>query len=229
MHPTVRSDPIPFRPISSCPIPQIEMRVCGLGWSDLATTWQKQGESLAASVGRLKGHLKDVLIEEAVRTRRGELVWSPDGVLLKPEEAALPDFKAKTLKQLGTRTHDAGELAARALCSPEQVAAASRRERERREEAGFTDAVQVSQPKAPTMTNSLVGARVEICWGNYISTVDNKTKVSPLPASNTRPSHPTPPSPTPPCPTRSCQLPNPTIHPTRTGQDVVPSESCPDR
>ena len=86
---------------------------------------------MAASVRRLKGHLKDVLIEKAVRTRRGEIVWSPDCVLLKPEEAALPDFKAKTLKQLGTRTHDAGKLAARALCSPKQVAAASRRERKR--------------------------------------------------------------------------------------------------
>ena len=69
-----------------------------MGWDGV--TWrrrgrtQKQGESLTASVGRLKGHPKDVLIEEAVRTRCGEIVWSPDGVLLKPEEAALPDFKA---------------------------------------------------------------------------------------------------------------------------------------
>ena len=32
-------------------------------------------------------------------------------------------------------------------------------------------------PKAPQLDASLVGTRLEICWGNYISTEDNKTKV----------------------------------------------------
>ena len=59
-----------------------------------------------------------------------------------PTEAAMPDLRAKTLKQLGTPTDDSTELAARSLCSPEQLAAAIVRERERREAAGFTDAVQ---------------------------------------------------------------------------------------
>ena len=52
---------------------QIEMRVNGLGWSDLATTWQQKGESLEDSVDRLRVHLKDVLVEERVRERRGEI------------------------------------------------------------------------------------------------------------------------------------------------------------
>ena len=154
---------------------QIEMRVYGIGWRDLATTWQHTGESLADSVSRLKGHLKDVLIEESVRTRRGEIVWK-DGKLVEPSEAALPDFEAKSRKQLGTRTADAEELSSRALCSPEQIAAASQRERERREAAGFTDAVQMVMPQAPTLPLA-VGTQLEVCWGNYISTIDNKSKV----------------------------------------------------
>ena len=160
---------------------QIEMRVNGLGWSDLATTWQSTGESLAQSVSRLTGHLKEVLVEESVRTRRGEVVWEEQSSsgevvweLVKPSEAALPDFEAKSRKQLGTRTADATSLAARALCSPEQIAAASQRERERREAAGFTDAVQMTMPKAPILP-LVVGTQLEVCWGKYRSTVDGST------------------------------------------------------
>ena len=69
-------------------------------------------------------------------------------------------------------------LASRALCSPEQLAASIARERERREAAGFTDAVQMKMPqKPPDFSSRLVGTQIEICWGNYISTSDNKTKV----------------------------------------------------
>ena len=97
-------------------------------------------------------------------------------LLVKPAEAALPDFEAKTRKQLGTHTTDAKALASRALCSPAQIAAASQRERERREAAGFTDAVQMVMPPEPTLPIA-VGTQLEVCWGNYVSTIDNKTKV----------------------------------------------------
>jgi hypothetical protein len=53
---------------------QIEMRVNGLGWSDLATPWQQKGESLAASVERLRIHLKDVLVEERVHCKTTRVV-----------------------------------------------------------------------------------------------------------------------------------------------------------
>ena len=110
-----------------------------------------------------------------MRTRRSEVKWI-NGELVKPSSAPLPDFQAKTIKQLGTPTEDSRELAARALCSPEQVAASSQRERVRREAAGFTDAVQMTMPKAPTLPLP-VGTQLEVCWGKYTSTVDNKTKV----------------------------------------------------
>ena len=43
---------------------------------------------------------------------------------------------------------------------------------------GFTDAVQMTQPpKPPQLTAALAGTQLEICWGNYISTEDNKTRV----------------------------------------------------
>ena len=149
---------------------QIELRVNGLGWNDLATTWQHTGETLKGSVARLGLHLKEILVEEGVRTRRGEVVWH-NGQLIKPAEAPLPDFEAKSLKQLGTRTEDATELASRALCSPEQIAVASQRERERREAAGFTDAVQIAMPREPTMPLR-DGTQLEVCWGTYRSTID---------------------------------------------------------
>mmetsp|Transcript_51163 Transcript_51163/g.141588 ORF Transcript_51163/g.141588 Transcript_51163/m.141588 type:complete len:196 (-) Transcript_51163:164-751(-) len=89
----------------------------------------------------------------------------------------MPSFQAKSLKQLGTPTADSLELAKRALCSPEQLAAAIERERERRRTAGFADDVQATQPpQAPKLDGGLVGAQLEICW-HYTSTEDNKTKV----------------------------------------------------
>ena len=61
---------------------QIEMRVNGLGWSDLATTWQQKGESLADSVRRLQIHLKEVLVEERVRERADRVRLDDLGVVV---------------------------------------------------------------------------------------------------------------------------------------------------
>ena len=146
---------------------QIELRVLGFGWSDLACKWGEDSELVEAKAARLLGHLKDVLVEERVRRQNGEI----------PTEPPMPEFRAKELKQLGTPTADALELAKRALCSPEQLKAATERERERRQQAGFADEVQaVQQYDAPELDGQLVGARLEICW-HYTSTEDNKTKV----------------------------------------------------
>eukprot|EP00966_Prymnesium_polylepis_P221711 5129071-Prymnesium_polylepis.1 len=55
--------------------------------------------------------------------------------------------------------------------------AAIAREKQRREDAGFSDAVQAVQPKqAPVIDDGLIGALLEICR-YYTSTVDGKTKV----------------------------------------------------
>jgi hypothetical protein len=32
-------------------------------------------------------------------------------------------------------------------------------------------------PNPPELCSNLAGTQVEVCWGNYISTIDNKTKV----------------------------------------------------
>lgn len=136
----------------------------GFGWSDLAAIPWKQGDERPADqVMRLVNHLKTVLQQEKGRT--------------PPTEPPLPDFKAKTLKQLGAPTADSIELASRALrCSPEQLRASIEREQQRRVEAGLADAVQASQPKEAPAMESLVGKRLEICW-NYTSTEDHRTKV----------------------------------------------------
>ena len=133
---------------------QIEMRSLGVGWSDLSTTISAgKDESQEQLVRRLKGHLKHVLVEEKARLRNG---------FEMPAEAPMPDFERKSEKQLGTPTADAQELARRSLMSPEQIRAASQRERERREAAGFTDGVQMVMPReAPPLDNSLVGTQLE--------------------------------------------------------------------
>lgn len=146
---------------------QIELRCLGLGWSDLEIPWKQGNETSAESLARLREHFRmKVLPIEAERFNEGSV----------PSEAPMPDFKAKSLKQLGMATSDSTELASRALCSPEQLQGAIKREQERRAAAGFSDAVQALQPKeAPPLDEALVGKQLEICW-NYISTEDGKTK-----------------------------------------------------
>ncbi|KAL1507166.1 hypothetical protein AB1Y20_008017 [Prymnesium parvum] len=146
---------------------QIELRALGFGWSEWTTTWRKGDETVEESITRLQAHLKELLLVEKERELQGEI----------PTEAPLPEFKAKSLKQLGQATADSIELAQSALCSPEQLAAAIEREFERREAAGFSDSVQATQPlKPPALDADLVGAQLEVCW-HYVSTEDNKTKV----------------------------------------------------
>jgi hypothetical protein len=143
---------------------QIELRVFGFDWDDLAVPLKEGDEPSKDQVVRLKAHLRDVIL---VEERNREI----------PSEAPLPAFKAKTMKQLGTPTTDSLELAAQAMCSPEQLRSAIERECQRRVAAGFADAVQAKQPKnAPTISSALAGKKLEICW-NYISTEDSKTWV----------------------------------------------------
>lgn len=147
---------------------QIELRAIGLGWSDLSVSWKQANESAEEAVSRLCQHMRETLLPtERTRKQQG----------LLPEEPPLPDFKAKSMKQLGKPTTDSTELASFALCSSEQLQAAIERERERRARAGFSDAVQALQPKeAPELDEQLHGKRLEICW-NYTSTDDGRTKV----------------------------------------------------
>lgn len=75
---------------------QIELRALGLGWNELCVPWtQNSDANMEASIARLRSHLRErVLPIEAQRTRDG----------LIPTEAPLPDFKAKSYKQLGSAT-----------------------------------------------------------------------------------------------------------------------------
>eukprot|EP00966_Prymnesium_polylepis_P320343 7376718-Prymnesium_polylepis.1 len=76
---------------------QIEFRVLGFGWSDLAVSWKEGDEQPKVQVRRRLDHLRTILQEERRRER--------------PTEPPLPDFQAKTLKELGTPTTDSLELA----------------------------------------------------------------------------------------------------------------------
>lgn len=147
---------------------QIELRVLGFGWREFAVPWKRGDEDLNSSILRLTSHLKALLVEEKARATRGEI----------PNEPWIPDFEAKTVKNLGKPTADSLALARKALCSPEQLAEGIKKERERRLACGFADDVQAVQPlKPPLLDKKLVGVRLEVCW-HYTSTEDGKTKVS---------------------------------------------------
>jgi hypothetical protein len=148
---------------------QMELRTLGFGWSDLAVPVKQGNETAKEQVARLRSQLKEILREEKVRRRNGKV----------PDEPPMPDFEAKSLKQLGQATAESLDLAKRAMCDPVELQAAIERERKRRQDAGFADEVQAAQPpEAPPLDSSLEGAQLEICW-HYTSTVDNKTKVRP--------------------------------------------------
>lgn len=147
---------------------QIELRALGLGWIDLCVPWKQANETTEAAIARLSLHIRDILLPAEKRRREEGLM---------PSEAPLPEFKAKSIKQLGKPTTDSTELASLAFCSEPQLQAAIERERERRIAAGFSDAVQTLQPKeAPELNEDLQGKKLEICW-NYISTEDGTTRV----------------------------------------------------
>ena len=74
-------------------------------------------------------------------------------------------MKRRTLKQLGTATCDASELAATSLFSIEEVRLAAIAEQARRDEALQEDPVERQQPDAhPPLDDTLVGTRLEVCW-----------------------------------------------------------------
>ena len=109
------------------------------------------------------GVLKEVLVEEGVWRRNGEL----------PTEAEPPHLKIKSLKVLGTPTCDCVELEKNAKLGAEKLGAEKLREaalaeRQRRVEAGIDDDVQEEMTAKPAMTNAALQAkRLEICWGLY--------------------------------------------------------------
>ncbi|KAL1528450.1 hypothetical protein AB1Y20_009796 [Prymnesium parvum] len=144
---------------------QIEIFVYAFGWTDVAcplTATSK--ESAADLVKRLSSHLLHKILHGFEdRRRRGEV----------PTEAVMPDLVARTEKQLGTPTEDTTRLMQATFCSRETFQKAVEQERQRREDAGFTDSVQLVMPsKPPELTSKLVGYRLEICWGRYRSTED---------------------------------------------------------
>ena len=139
---------------------QIEMRVLGLGWTQFATAWSSAKDAHVGTVVHLQKLLEDILIYEMAQRRLQRI----------PTEAAPPEMKARTMKELGTATCDALELAAQSLFSVEEVRLAAVAEQARRDEALEDDPVEREQPSAaPPLDASLVGMRLEVCW-KYFST-----------------------------------------------------------
>ena len=142
---------------------QIEMRVLGLGWMQFETAWSSGKDKHIGSIAHLRKHLDEILVHEMGQRRLKRI----------PTEAAAPEMKARTMKELGTATCDSKELAAKALFSVEEVRLAAIAEQARRDEAGEDDVLEREQPEdPPPLDDSLVGKRLEICWKYYSTETD---------------------------------------------------------
>ena len=142
---------------------QIEMRVLGLGWTQFETAWSSGKDKHIGSIAHLRKHLDEILVHEMGQRRLKRI----------PTEAAAPEMKARTMKELGTATCDSKELAAKALFSVEEVRLAAIAEQARRDEAGEDDVLEREQPEdPPPLDDSLVGKRLEICWKYYSTETD---------------------------------------------------------
>ena len=134
---------------------QIEMRVLGLGWTHYATRWSSNKDARIGTVKHLTELLLEIIVAEISLTRLKRL----------PTEAAPPQDRLRELKQLGTLDADAAALECRALFSVEELRAKAELARQRRLEAGISDAVEDLNPSlAPAFDQALVGKWLEILW-----------------------------------------------------------------
>ena len=134
----------------------------GLGWSQFATAWSSSKDARVGSPAHLQQVLEEILLHEISQRRLRRI----------PTEAPPPEMKRRTLKQLGTATCDASELAAKSLFSIEEVRLAAIAEQARRDEALEEDGVERQQPNDhPLLDETLVGKRLEVCW-KYFQTDD---------------------------------------------------------
>jgi len=123
----------------------VRMRVLGLGFSDLAHPWSKDG--VVHSVDELCNHLKHTIGEEGRRTKLNK----PPPMMPKRKDmltlgAAAPDLAAVDKKQ----QDNTGSFEENA-----------KRVREEREEAGAGDRCGLMQPE---VNNKLIGQRLDVCF-----------------------------------------------------------------
>ena len=135
---------------------QIEMRTRGCGWTEFETKWSfDKAESEATRDEWKRLLLEDILPYECTLRRQKKL----------PTEAAPPQTKRRSIKDLGTVDVDALRLEASSLFSIENLLEKAKAARERREAAGISDSVEAAQPRmAPAFDVNLVGKRLEILW-----------------------------------------------------------------
>lgn len=146
---------------------QIEMRVIGLGWSELATRWSSGKDAYIGSSGHLRTHLVDtILVRETTERRLKQL----------PTEAALPQQVVRAHGQLGTLDEDAAEIEKKALFSTEELGTKAQAEVERRLSAGISDTLEnLNGNDPPPFDQALVGKRLEVLWP--YTNQDTKEKV----------------------------------------------------
>lgn len=126
----------------------IKMRVVGLGFSDLATAWSKDGKEFTPH--HLAAHLKTIITATRSRTI--------------PAKPPIPLPERKALPSLGVQAHDAAALDLLQLSKGTDFEAEARRVRAEREAAGIGDPrAEKQQQSRPLVDKALLGKRLEIC------------------------------------------------------------------
>ena len=126
----------------------IRMRVIGLGWDDLATTWSQGGKEYSPSY--LASHLKMIIAEERKRP-----------IPEKPP-AKLP--QRKTLPSLGTQAKDVVAIDRARTEMTDEFEAKARSTRAEREAVGVGDRYAEMQPMSrPAVDERLIGKRLDVC------------------------------------------------------------------
>jgi hypothetical protein len=163
---------------------EIEMRLIGLGWTQFETRWSSSSDETVGTVDNLSGLLKDILAHKTAERRLNNL----------PKEAAPPPLRMRTLKDLGTPSIDAEELAGRVRAAPQypfpprtrvpilpppshpqalfdadELKEKAEAERRRHVAAGISDDIEDEQPLSAPAFAAILDKKIEVCWP-YVDT-----------------------------------------------------------
>ena len=126
---------------------QIRIRVLGLGWSDLACAWSKDGTAFSSA--DLFSHLNTIILQQSKRPI--------------PTKPPAPGMARKALPQFGKRTAQVAGLDEREAAGSDAMVEAARTLKATREAKGIGGSYQQRQGSMPA-PETLLGKRVEVVF-----------------------------------------------------------------
>ena len=127
---------------------QIRIRVCGLGWPDLACAWSANGTPFSPE--QLFAHLNTIFVEQAKRPI--------------PTSPPAPGMARKLMPEFGKRTAQVAELDDREAAGSSAMVEAARALKTAREAKGIGDSYQARQGSRPDLDDRMIGTRIEVIF-----------------------------------------------------------------